>query len=437
MRPEVMRAFSTTTPAPEPAEDPEGFGCGAAEARSTRSSKFHRPRASRTEDTIIGRYRLTSTRNGSAAAARTTEPASAATAIRIRRAARLRDASSSQSAGLVLVFFHVGPRQAPGARVSQERREAGHLDLPFDLSEFPPRRLPAQLDALEYRRKVRPVNVVHVGLDQNVREAALHGLERLRLQRVRAHHDVETAPEAGGVLDLLRDVDADDQARAQSQGRQHRDLAHPSAVDEQPPVDRDRRQETRDRAAGADRRSQGTLAQDDLLAAVDVGRDRRERDRRALDPHVVQDGIDIVLEVLGRDPRRLRHRERVEDPLLDEGDEIVQEPRARLAALLQEVEFGSLELLAENELPEALLGRRGAARRGVHASDERPDARPDDEVDRNLALFEGLQDPDVRQPARRAAPQRQPDFEPFEHPPTGLRAPSRAREPAPPGSGSI
>src|SRR5207247_9973141 len=106
---------------------------------------------------------------------------------------------------------------------------------------------------------------------------------------------------------------------------------------------------------------------------------------------------------------------RVEDPFLDQRDEVVQETRARLTALLEEVEPGPLELLAEDEIAEAFLRGDDAARHGVDASDERPDARPDDEIDRDLVLFQDLQDPDMGQPARRAAAQGQADLESFEH----------------------
>src|SRR5437867_6904488 len=105
----------------------------------------------------------------------------------------------------------------------------------------------------------------------------------------------------------------------------------------------------------------------------------------------------------------------VEDSLLDQGDEIVQRSGAGLPALLQEVELRALDLLAEDEITETPFGRGGVARGGVDAADQRPDARSDDEVDRDLALLEDLQDTDVGQPARGAASEGEPDLEPFEH----------------------
>src|SRR5436190_15838942 len=217
------------------------------------------------------------------------------------------------------------------------------------LSDLPPGGLLPQGDAFDDGREIGPVDVVDVRLDEDVGEAALHLLEGVGLHRVGAYHDVQSAAVARCVLDLLRHVHPDHHARPQTQGRDYGNLAGPSPVNQQMPVDLDGRQEPRDRTAGADDVAEETLPEHDLLAAVDVGGDRGEGYFRFLEPDVVQDPVDIVLEVLGADPRRLGHGEGVEDSLLDQGDEIVQESRAGLPALLQEVELRPFELLAEDE----------------------------------------------------------------------------------------
>src|SRR5207247_6839491 len=121
----------------------------------------------------------------------------------------------------------------------------------------------------------------------------------------------------------------------------------------------------------------------------------------------IEQRFHVVLELLRRDPRSLRHRKREEDPLLDEGNEVIEKTGARLAALLEEIELAALEFLGENEVEEAPLRGGSAAGGGVDSADESADARPQDQADRDLALFENLERTEVGQPPGCAAAQRE------------------------------
>ncbi|CAM2150685.1 hypothetical protein PT2222_240068 [Paraburkholderia tropica] len=106
--------------------------------------------------------------------------------------------------------------------------------------------------------------------------------------RHRARHRVDRAAQIAAIENVVIEIDGDHRVGAHRARGGHRHRIAEAAVDEPDAVVPDRREDARNRNRGAHRVDHATLAQPDLAARVEFGRDRRERHFQVVDRAAVE-----------------------------------------------------------------------------------------------------------------------------------------------------
>ena len=200
------------------------------------------------------------------------------------------------------------------------------------------------------------------------------------------------------------DVDGDDDICTHRAGDVDREVVRQAAVDEQQLADLGRRDRARHRHAGAHRRWQLALPEDDRLAGDEIGRDRAIGNRQL-----------VEVEVPGPQRQPAQH-----DLEADAGDRaLLQRDAAPVEAGFDVEQRCAVVELAPDRLvlPRRLLLEQGSRReRGerllhvdrrqagrIGAADDRAHARARHAIDRHVQLLQDLDDPDVGGAAGAAA----------------------------------
>ena len=227
-----------------------------------------------------------------------------------------------------------------------------------------------------------------------------------------------------------RDVDGDEHRRSLAASRLDREIHGDPAVDEEPAVDLDGRQDPGERHARPDGRGEVTPPEDDAFSVRHVGGLAPERDREPVEVRDERGREEDLPENEGELLPLDEARRKSELPLVDPDDELRQV--LRVVELPPEGAVDARHLVDERVVPVHRRERvlhllRGHSGR-VEAADDGPDAGPDDEVHRDVELLQHLQDADLGPAAGPAAREDEPDLRPSRLRRSGRRRDEEGRE---------
>jgi hypothetical protein len=244
-----------------------------------------------------------------------------------------------------------------------------------------------------------------------------------RIARAAPHHDadhlvgdVERGLEAVAFRERETHVHRDQHVHAHRACEADRQVVHQAAIHQHPPADLHRGQEARRRHARAQHGREIARAQHHRLAGLEVGGERTERDRQAVEVLHFRDAQRGGTQCL-RDLLALHQAERQHHALpLAEAERALGEDAA-VVLLAAEHEVAAWRTVAQQFLPVELaeggLDLVAAQARGIQTAHDGTHAGAGHGVDRNPHLLEGANDADVGGAARPAAAQHQPDARAF------------------------
>ena len=244
---------------------------------------------------------------------------------------------------------------------------------------------------------------LEVGGDEEVPSAEGRDLVldvQARQEPGRLAEDPEESVEVVPFRQRGRDVDRDDDLGSHLPDHVHGQVPRHAAVDEEPALPLDRREEARDRHARAERPGEVPGAEDDDLSGLDVRRDgavgNRETVEVAHGRGRPREPAQVVAELLARDETGGDDDLTLREPQLgvDQVERVVLLPAVVPVLPSRVVGEGVLPV----DRPELLGHPVGRHADRVEAADDRPDARPGHVVDRDPHLLEHLQDPDEGAP---------------------------------------
>ena len=215
----------------------------------------------------------------------------------------------------------------------------------------------------------------------------------------------------GARIERRSNIDRDEDVGTHALHHVHRQVVDDAAVHQQVTLEIDRREQARNRHAGAHRGGEVALRNDHRLAGDDVGRNRAERNRQLVEVlrlnAIARGRLQEKLDLLAAD-RAARQQRRLRTHA-----EFRSEQREVVVALAPIRALGADRVVGEDVRPVQLpdlffeLVRRHTG--CVQTADDRTHAGAGHVVDRNPQLFEYPDHADVRDAARAAAAKHESD----------------------------